>query len=107
MPPKLITLTLPADEQWTLHHVLLDRIEEEITAHEMDLVDPPLLNLVQAFETLDDGDLQFTVAQLRAIRDVLAEYHHSTTWWEIDRPRIERLLDRITNSLENNQAVRT
>ncbi|WP_458188160.1 DUF7853 family protein [Haladaptatus sp. NG-WS-4] len=101
------TLTLPSDEHWTLHHVLLHRIERELTVDDGTEVDPPPLEIYRSFETLDAGDTRFTIAQLEAIQDVLAEYHHSTTWWEIERSRLERLLHRIARVLEVNRPPRT
>lgn len=94
------SLSPPLEEHWTLHHVLLDRIEQEQTAANATDVDSPPLELFQAFDTLDDGDLQFTDAQLEAMRDVLAEYQRSTDWWEVERSSIEQLLERITAALE-------
>lgn len=97
-PHRPVTLSLPPEEAWTLHHVLLDRIERE-AASEPAAGSPPV-EVFRAFETLDAGGRRFTVAQLEAMQGVLAEYHHATTWWEIERARIERLLDRITDRLD-------
>ena len=96
---SLVTLCINPEEHWTLHHVLLDRIDHEAAA-DTGGDDPPQIEVYQAFETLEDGETVFTVDQLKAIRSVLAEYHHSTTWWEIERPRLEELLHRITDRLE-------
>lgn len=98
-----ISLSLPPEEQWTLHHVLLDRIERETTAEQTN-VDPPA-EVVRAFERLDAGETGFTVAQLEAIQAVLAEYHHATTWWELERARLERLLHRVTDLVEQHRAT--
>ena len=102
MPARSITLTFPPDEHWTLHHVLLHRIEQELIVDGATAADPPPLAIFHAFETLDAGKTRFTVAQLEAMQEILAEYHHST-WWEIERSRLERLLHRITKSLETNR----
>lgn len=99
-PTGVATLTLSADERWTLHHVLLDRIHAGATVIDADHDDPPPVAVVGAFETLDAGETTFTVAQLEAVREVLATYHHSATWWEVERPRIERLLHRVSAALE-------
>lgn len=48
-----------------------------------------------AFETLDAGETSFTDRELETILSVLAEYHHSTDWWECERAQIEALLYRI------------
>ena len=103
--PPSITLSLPPEEQWTLHHVLLDRIDQKTTVGDTAEVDPPPVEVFQAFETLNAGETSFTIAQLKAIQDVLAEYHHSPTWWEIERPQFEQLLHRITQLIEQHQAT--
>lgn len=100
-----ITLAVPLEERWTLHHVLLDRIEQEATAAEPTSVDPPPVEVFQAFETLDAGEASFTVAQLEAIQTTLAEYHHSTTWWQLERSRLEQLLHRVAELVEQHQVV--
>ena len=105
LSPRSITLSLPPEEHWTLHHVLLDRIEQETTAEEPADVDPPPVEVFQAFETLDAGETSFTIAQLKAMQTVLAEYHYSPTWWEIERSRIEQLLHRVTKPIEQHQAA--
>ena len=102
--PPSFTLPLEREEHWTLHHVLLDRIDRETTANTGES-DPPSIEVFQAFETLDSGDTSFTIAQLKAIQNVLAEYHHSPTWWEIERPRLEQLLHRATQLIEQHQTV--
>ena len=87
-------------EPWTLHHVLLDRLTDE-TATAAGPVDHRQLR--EAFETLDDGGDEYTREQLRAIQSVLAAYHHSPTWWEIERPRLEGLLHRVSGALERTE----
>ena len=103
--PPAITLSLPLEEQWTLHHVLLDRIDQETTVGDTTEVDPPPVEVFRAFETLDAGETSFTIAQLETIQDVLAEYHHSPTWWEIERPQFEQLLHRTARLIEQHQAT--
>ena len=100
-----LTLSLPPEEHWTLHHVLLHRIEQESTAENPPEVEPPPVEIFQAFDRLDAGETRFTVAQLEAMQTVLGEYHYSTTWWERERSRIERLLHRVTERLERHQAM--
>lgn len=102
-PPRSVALPLQREEHWTLHHVLLHRIEQETAAEDATAIDAPPVELVEAFETLDAGETRFTVAQLEAMQDVLAEYHHATTWWEIERPKLERLLHHVATSLEETQ----
>ncbi|MGN8216329.1 DUF7853 family protein [Halococcus salifodinae] len=102
LPPPSVTLSLTPEQHWTLHHVLLDRIDKESTEVTAD-VDLPPTEVFQAFETLDSGNTQFTLAQLEAIRDVLTMYQRSPTWWEVERPQLEQLLHRITQHIEQLQ----
>lgn len=102
-----VTLSVPLAERWTLHHVLLDRIDQEVIADEPTEVQPPPVEVYQAFETLDAGETSFTIAQLEAIREILAQYHHSTSWWESDRSRLEGLLHRISNHIDHQQTTRS
>jgi hypothetical protein len=97
--PPSATLSLTPEQHWTLHHVLLDRIDQESTAVTAD-ADPPAVEVFHAFEVLESGNARFTLAQLTAIREVLAEYHHSPTWWEVERPQLEQLLHRVTHQIE-------
>ena len=39
--PPAITLSLPPEEHWALHYVLLDRIDQETTVGDTAGVDPP------------------------------------------------------------------
>lgn len=87
-------LSLRRAEQWTLHHVLLHRLERGFS--DPNSVPPPAA-VFQAFTTLDSGEVSFTDAELRAIETVLAEYHHSTDWWAIERSRLESLLHHVTS----------
>lgn len=100
---RSIPLPLAPAEHWTLHHVLLHRIEQERTADEPATVEPPPLEIFYTFERLDAGSTQFTIAQFKAIQEVLAEYHHATIWWEVKRAQLERLLHRVATILEANQ----
>lgn len=102
-PSRSTTLSLSLEERWTLHHVLLHRLEQEETATNATDVDSPPLALFQAFDIVDDGELRFTDAQLEAIQNVLAEYQRSTDWWELERSHIEHLLECVTTALENDR----
>jgi hypothetical protein len=101
------TLSLSLEDRWTLHHVLLHRIEQEATAPNATDVDSPPLEVFQAFDTVNDGTLRFTDAQLEAIQAVLAEYQRATNWWELERAQIETLLERVTTARENDQLPAT
>lgn len=98
-----VTLSLSRRDQWLLHHVLLDRIEQHPRTENPTVVDSAPIEVCEAFEILDSGESSFTVSQLEAMRSVLSEYHHSTTWWELERQRIEMLLHRITEGIEAHQ----
>ncbi|WP_440771373.1 DUF7853 family protein [Natronorubrum sp. DTA28] len=98
-----VTLSLPLEEQWTLHHVLLDRIERELAAADPTTIDPPPVEVFQAFEALDAGQTRFTMAQLGAIQTILAEYHHSPTWWELERPQLEALLHHVSSAIDGRE----
>lgn len=102
---RSVTLPLSPGERWTLHHVLLDRIERGSTATDPSSVDPSPLEVVRAFETLEDGETRFTIAQLEAVRTVLAEYHHSPRWGGRDRTRIEQLLYQVTDVLDQHRTA--
>ena len=102
---RSVTLSLSLEEHWTLHHVLLDRIEQERKATEPTGVEPPPVEVFQAFETLDAGETRFTIAQLDAIQTVLATYQHSTTWWEHERARIKQLLQHVTDLLNQHREI--
>ncbi len=88
------SLALSRAEQWTLHHVLLDRIEREAAEPG---VKPPVA-VFHAFAALDAGEIAFTQPELETIQSVLAEYHYSTDWWEIERAQLETLLYEVTQA---------
>lgn len=97
MPPSSAdvkkSLSLSPAEQWTLHHVLLRRIDQEsVNPTE----EPPPIEVFRAFAALDAGDLSFTDAELEAIQSVLADYYHDTDWWSVDRPRVKFLLQHVS-----------
>lgn len=97
---QTVTLSLPLEEHWTLHHVLLDRVEQESIEEESTEVDSLPVEVFQAFETLDAGDISFTIDQLEVMQSILAEAHHSSRRWVIERSRLEQLLHRITSVLK-------
>lgn len=99
--PHSITLLLPPEEHWTL----LDQIKQETMAKDPANADLPPLEVFQAFETLDAGETSFTIPQLIAIQTTLAEYHYSSTWWEIERSRIEQLLHSVAKPIEQHQST--
>jgi hypothetical protein len=95
---------LPLGAQRTLYHVLFDRFEQEATAAKTTRIDPPPIEVFLAFERLDAGNTSFTIAKLRAIQTVLIEFHHTSTWWELERTQIEQLLQQVTSRLDQQRA---
>ena len=93
------TIDVPRADQWTLHHVLLDRLEREAARETPSPLPPELVEANRAFETLDAGDRTFTTPQLHAIRTVVGEYVHSPAW-EDEREALERLHRRLGASLD-------
>lgn len=102
--PAEVSLSLDRETRWTLHHVLLDRLERETRAEDPTGIDPPPVAVFDAFETLDAGETSLTTTELEAIRTVVAEYHHSSRW-ELERPRLEGLLHHLTALLEERGAA--
>lgn len=96
--PARTPLSLSREARWTLHHALLARLEDG---------EDPSLELRRAFETVDAGEVAFTTGELESIRDALAEYHHATGWWEVERSTLEDLLHRVTEALESAEAEPT
>ena len=98
-----VTLSLSPSERWTLHHVLLDRIEQESTSGEPSRTDPPPIEVFRAFDRVDAGRTTFTRSQVAAIEPVVAGYHHAPEW-EADRARLEEILHQITDRASNPHA---
>ena len=92
-------MDVPRADQWTLHHVLLDRLEREADREVPSPLPPALVEANRAFETLDAGGRTFTLPQLHTIRAVVGEYVHSPAW-EDEREGLERLHSRLGASLE-------
>lgn len=102
--PRTATLDASLEDQWSLHHVLLDRLERETAAEGPSPLPPQLVEVVRAFETLDAGDRRFTVPQLEAVRALLAEYLSSPAW-EDDRESLERLHEAFGDLLDRRRTA--
>ena len=50
---RSVMLSLPPETAWTLHHVLLDRIEQEAAEAVPASVETPPIEVFRAFERLD------------------------------------------------------
>ncbi|MDS0474425.1 hypothetical protein [Natrinema sp. 1APR25-10V2] len=96
---RTIALPLSPDDLWALHHVLLERIEAELTATDASTVDPPPLAVYQAFETLEDGETRFTITQLEAIVDTL-RHDSDCPPWCFDCARLAEVRHAITRTIE-------
>jgi hypothetical protein len=102
-PAPVETLVLSREQRWTLHHVLLDWLGRE-TAATSDHGSVAASEIGRAFRELDAGGCEFTHAELRAVQNVLAGYHHSPTWWEVERSRLEGLLHEVSTRLTGSDA---
>ncbi|GAA0683073.1 hypothetical protein GCM10009020_35590 [Natronoarchaeum mannanilyticum] len=65
-------LDLSREEQWVLHHVILDCIEMESRAPES--TDSPALAVYRVFEKLERGTHRFSQRECQCIRDELRQY---------------------------------
>ncbi|WP_222916299.1 hypothetical protein [Natrinema sp. SYSU A 869] len=101
-PPETETyeVTLSRDEQWVVHHVLANRLDEALDADER----PPewVLKAVETLETDGDTD-RFTASQANRIYDALAAYvdHEETPDRDIDHGMV--VLERL-ESVQDAQA---
>lgn len=91
-------LPLSPPQQWTLHHILLDRIELERRSPAT--VEPPPLPVFTAFEKIESGDSWFMPDELRSMRAELRWYLRRNVHGPPDRATVERLIDLITDVLE-------
>lgn len=89
-----VSLELTRTQEWTLHHVLLDRIEEG-DEQSTGTASIPSLAIYRAFDRLDVGYQRFTMDELEEMQTLLGEYQRSTSWWEAERGEIEEVLQRI------------
>lgn len=102
---RRVTLPLTREEEWTLHHVLLDQIVQESIAEETSCDDTPPAGVYQAFESLDTGETTFTIDQLRAVHKTLTEYLHTTETENIEYTRIEQIHHHISERLDDHNAA--
>lgn len=89
-------LDLSRDEQWILHHVVLDRMELEAQAPAD--TDAPPVALYRVFEKLEAGTYRFSQREYDCLRDEVREYVECAETPERDRPVAERLLDELERS---------
>jgi len=87
------SLDLTRQEAWVIHAALLDHIERSLAEGDEA---PQSVSLLERMEA--DGDA-FTPAQLRLLREALAEYLVDPP--ARDRPTAERLLVAIEDAMES------
>ena len=105
MPPPIIrtvSLALPRDDLWTLHHVLLERLNAEQTASETATIDPPPLAVYRVFDTLDAGDTRVRIADLEAVTEVL-RHDGACPPWCLGCARLAALRQQLTHLCEHQQ----
>ncbi|TYL37913.1 hypothetical protein CV102_14395 [Natronococcus pandeyae] len=81
---------LSREEQWVLHHTLLDRMESEVRSPAD--TDPPPLAVYRVFEKLEAGTHRFSQRERRCLRDELRQCVAAAETPDRDRPIAERLL---------------
>lgn len=87
---------LSREEQWVLHHVILDRLELEAQAPAD--TDAPPLAVYRVFEKLDSGMYQFSECEHERLKDELRKYIEYAETPERDRSVAEHLLDEFDRS---------
>ncbi len=85
-------LALSREEQWVLHHVMLDRMELEARSPE---ADAPSIEIYRVFKKLEAGTHRFTRRERRLLREELERYVEARDTPERDRPTARKLLDRL------------
>lgn len=90
--PQVVDLT--HEQAWVLHDVLLDRIEAEY--HDPAAVEPPTLEVYQAFEAIDSGRTQLSISNCHGLADELERAIMSGSLSPADIRTAEQLIDRLT-----------
>lgn len=87
-----LTLALSREEQWLLHHVMVDRMELDARSSG---TDTPSVDVYRVFDKLEAGTHRFTRRECRCLRDELEQYVEARDTPERDRPTAKRILDRL------------
>lgn len=103
--PYEYILDLSRDEQWILHHVMLDRIELE--AQHPDDTEPPPFTVYRVFEKIEAGTHRFSRDEHQCLIDELNQYANSKHIPERDQPIVERLLNKLQRSKSGNYTARS
>lgn len=88
-----ITLDLSREEEWLIHHVILDRIELERRTPEDS--EPPSLAVYRVFEKLEAGVHRFSPRERECLQDELQQYVDANETPERDRAVTRRVLEQI------------
>ncbi|WP_306053907.1 DUF7853 family protein [Natronococcus wangiae] len=86
-------INLSREEQWVLHHVMLDRMELE--AQSPADTDPPSIAVYRVFEKLEAGTHQFSQSECQCLQDELRQYAEVVNTPKRDQPIADRLLDKF------------
>lgn len=86
-------LELSREEQWMLHHVMLDRMELE--ARSPAETDPPPVAVYRVFEKLETGTHRFSRCERRCLRAELCQHAEAMDTPERDRPLATQILDKL------------
>ena len=84
-----LTLYLSREEQWIVHHVLLDRMELEARAP-VD-AEPPPIEVFRIFEKIEAGVEQFSPKELQHLAEELSRYTERSEAPSQDRSTTQRL----------------
>ena len=87
-----LSLTLTREEEWVLHHLMLDRMELEARSTEPD---PPSVDIYRIFDKLEGDTHWFTSRECRLLREKLGRYAEARDTPDRDRPTARRLLERL------------
>ncbi|WP_290812255.1 hypothetical protein [Halovivax sp.] len=87
------SVDLSREEQWLLHHVLLDRVESALQAPAE--TDPPPVVVYRVFDELETGRHRFTESELAYLRTASGRYVEATGTPDRDRSVAFDLLERV------------
>lgn len=88
-----LTLSLSREEQWVVHHVMLDRMELEAQAPAE--TDPPPLDVYRIFEKLEGGIHWFSQRECQCLRNELSQYAEEKSTPDRDKPITEQILNQL------------
>ncbi len=103
---RTVTLTLQREDLWTLHHVLLERLEAEQTSPEPGAIDPPPLAVCRVFDTLEAGRTRVRIADLETVTKVL-RHDGACPPWCLDCDRLAALCNQLTELCEQHHHPQT